>query len=157
MKKFLLSQLLVIAAGTAFAWKTVFEDFNRFFSAGGDFFQFSGCRFPNPLATPCFYGALAFLIALVWAAGLRQSQSLASQKKLSYLLLAGSIFAWSVNAWEFYKFFKPHADLYVGCNGLPATSPVFTPCFAGASFYLISLLLSLWIIKIMKKDTHPNA
>lgn len=151
MKKYFSLQVVVIAAGTAYAWSAVFADFSRFLKAGGVWWQFSSCRFPNPLATPCFYGALAFALALAWAIYLWQAQSPASQKHLGRLLLAGSLFAWSVTAWEFYKFLRPHAGAYIGCNGLAAKNPLHTPCFAGASLYLIAWLVSWWLAKKLVK------
>ena len=151
MKKYFSLQVTVIAAGTAYAWGAVFADFSRFFQAGGDWWQFSGCRFPNPLATPCFYGAVVFGFALAWAVYLWQSQNPVSQKNLSRLLLAGTLFAWSVTAWEFYKFLRPHVGAYIGCNGLAAENPIHTPCFTGASLYLAAWLVSLWIIKRLAK------
>ena len=56
-------QIAVLAIGTAFAWFTLVGDFRRFFSACGRVFEWSGCVVTNPLPTPCFYGAPAFLAA----------------------------------------------------------------------------------------------
>jgi len=143
-------QTLTLAGGSIFAWYTVFGDFSRFFSAGGRITQFSGCQFPNPLITPCFYGAIAFLIALGWSIFILQNpenKKRISQKRLNWLLLAGTLFAWSMVAKEFYKYFTPHTGAYIGCSGLPTQNPVFTPCLTGASIYLISLILSIFILR----------
>ena len=155
MKKFLSLQILIVAAGAAFAWSAVFGDFSRFFAAGGQLAKFSGCRFPNPLATPCFYGAAVFLLALAGAAFIWQMQKRSGQKKLAWLLFCGSLFAWSVNAWEFYKFFRPHTGTYIGCSGLAAKSPLYTPCFTGACFYLAAFLFSLWLLKKWPVSNKP--
>jgi hypothetical protein len=61
------AQVALLALGTAFSWITLTLDYRRFFAAGGQVFELSGCAVANPLATPCFYGALAFFAALVWA------------------------------------------------------------------------------------------
>lgn len=156
MKKYFLGQCLILAAGTAFAWKTVFGDFDRFFSAGGELFKFSGCRYPNPLATPCFYGAIVFIIALALALSLWQSQKPTLQKKLSWILCLGTLFAWTMTALEFYKYLKPHAGAYVGCGGLTVKNPFYTPCFTGACFYLIAYIISLMIVKKIGKQKEFN-
>ena len=149
MKKLLYFQTLILTGGTIFAWYTIFGDFDRFFNAGGKLLQFSGCRFPNPLATPCFYGGIAFIIALVWSINLIQVFTLNSQKHLTWLLFGGTIFAWSMVGKEFYTFFQKPVGGYFGCTGLPAQNPVFTPCFTGASIYLIAFIFSIIAIKLL--------
>lgn len=157
MRKYFLGQSLILAAGTAFAWKTVFGDFSRFFSAGGELFSFSRCQYPNPLATPCFYGAILFIIALALALHLWQSPKPDMQNRLSWILCFGTLFAWTMTALEFYKYLKPHAGPYTGCGGIPVKNPLYTPCFTGACFYLAACILSLIIVKKVEKQKEPNA
>ena len=147
MKKILFAlQATLLTGGTIFAWYTVFGDFDRFFSANGKIFQFSGCQFPNPLATPCFYGSIAFVIALALAFQIFANPVFKTQKYLSILLFSGTIFAWSMVAKEFYKFSQIKSGAYIGCTGLSASSPIHTPCFTGASIFLVAFLLSLIIL-----------
>jgi hypothetical protein len=157
-KKFAALQSLILAGGSIFAWYTVFGDFKRFLNAGGEILNFSGCRFPNPLATPCFYGAIVFLIALIWSVLIYQkidnTQRLASQKKLNFLLLAGTIFAWSNFGYEMYKFYQPHTEPFLSCSGTLAQHPIYTPCFTGAIIYLAAFITSLIFVKALKKDAQ---
>lgn len=150
MKKYLLFlQTTVLTGGTVFAWYTVFGDFARFFNYGGKLLQFSGCTYPNPLATPCFYGSIAFLVALSLSFLILSTKAIKLQKYLSLLLLGGSIFAWSMVAKEFYKFNHIKTGAYIGCTGLTASSPIFTPCFTGASIFFIAFVLSLFCLRLL--------
>ena len=49
-------------------------------------FEWSDCVVTNPLLTPCFYGALAFLAAFVWALVLLRSARAAGQAAVHPLL-----------------------------------------------------------------------
>ena len=154
MKVILYIQSLILSGGVVFAWFTVFGDFGRFFNAGHTITTLTGCTPPNPLITPCFYGAIAFLIALGWSINIllaNDNKKARSQKKLNYLLIAGTLFAWGNVAYEFYKFFKATTEEYIGCSGQLVSHPFETACFIGASIYLLALITSLIILKINKK------
>lgn len=154
-KKFAALQTLILASGSIFAWYTVFGDFKRFLNAGGEILNFSGCRFPNPLVTPCFYGAIVFLIALVVSLAVilgGAKNPLPKQRFLNWLLFAGTIFAWSNFGYEMYKFYQPHTEPLLSCSGTLAKHPIYTPCFTGAIIYLAAFIISLIIIKALKKD-----
>ena len=56
--------------GTVIAWSTVTLGFIRFYRAEGTLLKFTNCALPNPLTTLCFYGAIAFVLALLWAVSL---------------------------------------------------------------------------------------
>ena len=63
MKKVVVSQFIVLLVGTVFAW----YNFGRELY---DWLQFGSCQtgcavgLINPFLTPCFYGAIFFLVAL---------------------------------------------------------------------------------------------
>ena len=59
---------MFLVVGTVIAWSTVTLGFIRFYRAEGTILKFTNCALPNPLTTPCLYGAIAFLLALIWAA-----------------------------------------------------------------------------------------
>ena len=67
MKKIYTAQSLLLLIGTLFAWFTVYTDFSRFYNLYGDITRIRGCVIPNPVTTPCFYGAFAFLGGLIWS------------------------------------------------------------------------------------------
>ncbi|MFH1426036.1 MAG: hypothetical protein ABIG66_01235 [Candidatus Kerfeldbacteria bacterium] len=149
-------QTLVLLGGTIFAWYTVYGDFARHYQYEGSFFKFTDCIVPNPLATPCFYGAIAFLIALVWSIIIlrkKLDQKMLQHKRLFWLLLAGTLFAWGNFGWGFYKFWQNDMAPTAGCSGVVVDNPFSTPCFYGALFYLSALIVSIIIKMIAKKKT----
>ena len=46
-------------SGPVIARSTVLLAFIRFYRAQGTLLKITNCRFPNPISTPCFYGAIA--------------------------------------------------------------------------------------------------
>lgn len=153
MKRTLLKvQVAVLAIGTAFSWTTLVFDYRRFFASGGRVLEISGCAVANPVITPCFYGALAFLAALAWAlAILRSSPETASkrQRGLWILLAAGTVFAWGNFAYEVYRFVQPQpvTSPFVCPAGEVAVNPLTTPCFFGALIFLTALIVSIFIVR----------
>jgi hypothetical protein len=146
------AQVALLALGTAFSWITLTLDYRRFFAAGGQVFELSGCAVANPLATPCFYGALAFLAALVWAVVIFRSLPEAvmhRQRGLNWLLIAGTVFAWGNFAYEVYRFIQPRpaASAFSCPVGEAAVNPLLTPCFYGALIYLSALVVSGLILR----------
>lgn len=155
MKKILLYiQSAILLGGVVFAWYTVFGDFQRFFDAGYSINQFRDCSVPNPLATPCFYGAIMFIITLVLSLFILTeadaTKGAKSQRKLMWLLLAGTLFAWGNFAYQLYIFYQPRVGDYLGCSGVTDAHPIYTPCFIGAVIYLGAFIASLVIVKSKK-------
>jgi len=146
-------QVLLLAIGTAFSWTTLVFDYRRFFDAGGRVFEFSGCVVSNPLATPCFYGAIAFLVAFAWAATILRATSEVArtrQRGLHWLLTAGTVFAWGNFGYEVYRYLQPRpAPSAFSCPAVAdaATNPLAAPCFYGAIIYLSALLVSRLLLR----------
>lgn len=145
-------QVGVLAFGTAFSWITLVLDYRRFFASGGHVLEISGCAVANPIITPCFYGALAFLAAFVWATRILRSAPEAVSKRqrgLQWLLTAGTIFAWGNFAYEIYRFMQPQpaATAFSCPSGAAAVNPLMTPCFYGALIFLAALVVSLLILR----------
>lgn len=153
MKKILYVQVVALLGGTLFAWFTVYNDFMRFYDIEGTVFRVKDCIIPNPVTTPCFWGAWAFLIALLWAIAIvRKTDVMAqtkNQKRLVIFLVAGNIFAWSNAARGIVEFYANKAQPTIGCSGLLVTNPFITPCFFGSSLFLLSLLVSFFVIASM--------
>lgn len=153
-----LVQVGALLVGTVFAWTTAVVDFLRFYQAEGTLFKINDCLYPNPVTTPCFYGAIAFAIAFAWAISLLKKEGEArtkSEKYLAGLLIAGTIFAWTSFGRLAYNFYTALPGQGIGCSGVPTTSPFLTPCFFGATLFLISLLISLIILKKEAKSEAP--
>jgi len=137
---------VVLAGGTLFAWSTVLADFRRFFQAGGTLGQFTGTTYPHPALTPCFYGAILFLVALTWALTLPADppeRRRRAVRQLTGMLVLGTVFAWGNFAYELYRYGQPHEGPYLSCSGTVAAHPVYTPCFIGALIYLAALAVAL--------------
>ena len=151
-RRLLKLQAALLALGTAFSWFTLIVDYRSFFAAGGQVFELSGCAVANPLATPCFYGAMAFLAALVWAVVvLRSSPERATQRQrgLRWLLLAATLFAWGNFGYEVYRYVQPHpgATTFSCPPGEAPIHPLSTPCFYGALIYLSAFVVAMLALR----------
>lgn len=145
----------MLAIGTAFSWFTLVGDYRRFFSAGGNVFEWSGCVVTNPLLTPCFYGALAFLAAFIWALVLLRSASgvvVGRQRGLNWLLAGGTVFAWGNFAYEVFLYSQQRPASAFRCPppGQVAVHPLLAPCFYGALIFLTALVISVLILRIRR-------
>lgn len=151
MKRGYLLQSLVLFGGTIFAWTTVANDFRRFYAIEGTIFKVQDCAIPNPVTTPCFYGAFAFLVAFVWSVILLKKdgeEQTRGERKLRWLLLASTLFAWGNFSRTLYTFYStPPAAEKVGCSGQLVSSPFVTPCFYGSMIFLIALVLSFVLLR----------
>lgn len=156
MKKFIV-QSLVLLGGTVFAWFTVFGDFERFYQVEGTLFKVKDCVVPNPVVTPCFYGAIAFLLALTWSIVIIKSINLPAlyqrQKYLFWFLIAGTIFAWYNVTKLLIIFYSTAPGPKIGCSGQLLVNPYTTPCFFGASIFLLALIVSGTILLRLRKQT----
>ncbi len=143
-------QSLVLLTGTLFAWSTVYSDFSRFYKLYGTLIRVQNCTIPNPILTPCFYGAFAFLFGFIWSLIIlrkTQKEKLPQQRKLNILLLAGTIFAWTNFAYEAVKFYLVKTGSKLSCSGVPTQNILLTPCFYGSVLFALSLIISLAIMK----------
>jgi hypothetical protein len=145
-------QVAVLAIGTGFSWITLVFDYRRFFASGGHVLNISGCAVTNPIITPCFYGALAFLAAFVWALAILRSGPevvFKRQRGLQFLLAAGTVFAWGNFTYEVYRFMQPQpaASAFSCPAGEVAVNPLMTPCFYGALIFLTALVVSILITR----------
>jgi len=151
MKKLLQLQVIVLLVGTLFAWYTVITEFLKFYDVEGTIFRVTDCVFPNPVTTPCFWGAWAFLIALIWAYKILKmsgDEQKINQKRLTWLLIAGTIFAWSNNSYQIVKFYtQVGGEPGIGCSGQLITNPFLTSCNIGATIFLIALVVGFVIRK----------
>ena len=147
-------QVGVLLAGTVFSWMTALVDFMRFYENEGTLLKIKDCVYPNPVTTPCFYGAIAFAGALVVAIILLKKEGEIQfhvEKRLAMFLTAGTIFAWSNFGLLLYHFYTALPGQGVGCSGVPTSTPFSTPCFYGSVLFLTSLIVSLIILNREKK------
>jgi hypothetical protein len=147
-------QTIILFSGTIFAWYTVYNDFARFLGIYKTIFHFENCIVPNPLTTPCFYGAIGFLVAFVWSVKILKMKETKAEKWQKYLfifLITGTIFGWSNFLFELYKFYSTNTGPKTSCSGIPTDNPFYTPCFYGSVLYLLSLISSFFTNKSFSK------
>jgi hypothetical protein len=152
MKKYYFTQILFLFAGTIVAWLAVYDDFARFYGKEGTIFKIENCTYPNPIVTPCFYGAIAFLAFFIWAIMVVRRteirEKIRQEQYLSWALVCGTLFGWG-------NFIKLYLDYIqgsqIGCSGAPMTIPFATPCFYGSCIFLLSLIVS-WLILLRAGD-----
>lgn len=125
-------QTLVLLGGTIFAWSTVSQELTQGFPLG---------------TTMCFYGAIAFTVAVLISIYLLFISGRLDQKwqqYLTWLLGAGTVFAWGNWGYVAYKLFREEQCLSACPVGI--TNPFLTPCFYGASIYLIGFIIALVLL-----------
>lgn len=141
MKKLFLLQSILLLSGTLFAWSTVTNDY----------FKFLAHQAQNPLTTPCFYGAIGFLLAYFYSLYIYFLNGPKQKKHQKYLMIAligGTLFGWgnfTIELCRFYIFKNP-----TSCSGGYASTPFLTPCFFGSVLYLLSLISSIVTLKKYK-------
>ena len=151
-KNLLYLQSLLLLSGTIFAWGNVLKEFKIYFAAGGQILQTAGCPVTNPIITPCFWGATAFLIAFVWSLNIlriKPTAQISNEIKLNWFLVASTIFGWGNVALEFYKYYASKMQPIVSCTGI-IKSPIYAPCFTGSIIFLTSLIYALNLSKKLK-------
>ncbi len=145
MRKLQYSLTALLLAGAIFAGYNVTKNFIRFYHFEGTLFKFKNCVVPNPATEACFYGAIAFIVALAWSIMILRSQADHIRKLQHYLwwfLGAGTIFAWYNVSKEFIQFYITRPGAALGCSATPITNPFLTPCFAGACIFFLSTILA---------------
>ena len=125
---------VVLTLGSTYAWYANITKIVAFYDVYGTFARFQNTTLPNPLITPCFYGGIAFLIAL-WL-------SLRNSKYLHLLLMASTLFAWGNWSWGIVQYSILKSSDTIFCSGTSASNPFLTPCFIGASFFTSALIIS---------------
>jgi hypothetical protein len=153
-KNVLTLQSVLLSAGTVVAWNAVYVDFSLFYQTYGTIFKITHCTTPNPIITPCFYGAIAFLVALVWSLRMVNKMGVdlfQNQKRLVYLLIASTLFGWANFAHMLYGYYTATPSAF-SCVVAPGTNPLHTPCFFGSVFFLASLITAVIALVQLKKQ-----
>ncbi len=150
LRRFEHLQMAALLSGSVLAWLTTIKEFVRFYQIEGTIFKIKDCAIPNPITTPCFWGATAFLVALIWAVYIyKQKKGRGHQRKLMLFLAASTVFGWANVAYDYYKYFGAKMEPIQTCSGL-VKSPLYTACFWGSVLYLLALLLTIKIVRQKK-------
>ena len=139
------AQSTTLLAGTLWAWGNTIRDLIRFYIFEGTLLKITNCVIPNPFTQPCLYGALGFLAAFVWSLIILRRNTGRGQVPLTFFLYGGTIFAWANVAREFATFYASAPGTAVGCSGTAITNPFLTPCFVGATLFLLSAAIASFI------------
>lgn len=142
-KKMLYFQSFVLFSGTVFAWSQLIPQITQFYSLYGTVFRVRDCIVPNPFLTACFFGSLAFIVALLWSLRLLRNPVHKQQRYLKNFLLFCVFFAGSVLLYEFADFYKliPAGGIPISCS--PGIAPWKTPCFFGMIFFVTAYVASI--------------
>lgn len=144
---FMRTQIGILAAGTLFAWYSVVTETVRFYRTEGTLLKISDCVYPNPITTPCFWGAVLFAVVLILA--FRH----ASQRRIVHLLVLGTLFAWGNFAWGVRSFYQAPSGEGTSCSGVPVDSPFESSCFYGAIFFTAALIAgALYLRTLVRAD-----
>lgn len=154
------TQTALLAAGTFYTWYTVINDFRRFYNYEGTVFKLQDCIVPNPVVTPCFYGAIGFGVALLWSIAILRKRDEVRRRVLqmwlALFLLSGTIFGGVNTGLVLWRFYTPHEGVAIGCSGIPTTNPFTTPCFIGTSDYLLSLIAAAFAWRMTRRSKDES-
>lgn len=139
------AQMGLLGGGTLFAWYSVATDALRFYRTEGTLLKFSDCVYPNPVTTPCFWGAVLFVVILVLA--VRRAR----EQRIVQLLVLGTVFAWGNFFWGVRSFYQAPSGEGTSCSGVPVDSPLESSCFYGALFFTAALGAGVAYLRALKR------
>lgn len=143
-------RLFFLLLGVIVSWTATISAFLEFYGNEGTIFKIKNCVIPNPITTPCFWGAIAFFAALLFAIRYLKKENLKFERNFFYLMIFSIIFAW-VNFGIELRGIKPRPGaLITVCK--PAQNPFLSPCFFGSILFTLSFTTS-WLIKEKTRKT----
>jgi hypothetical protein len=151
LKKFRLSFLLL---GVIVSWMTTLSSFIEFYRNEGTVFKIKDCIIANPITTPCFWGSLAFLGALVLAYNHLRKEDLKFERNFFYFMIFCILFAWSSFTVELTGVKQAPGAFFTVCK--PAANPFLSACFFGSILFTLSFMTS-WILFRKTKGLKTQA
>lgn len=135
MKYAAYTRTVVLGAGVVSAWSALTVQLVNFYIGA------TGAT--NPYITPCLYGSLAFLVALVWSSMLIVHPNPRGEVWLQRLLIFGIIFAALVTAYDCADYLGLiHLGVPIVCS--PGVNPIFGACFRGLIFFIAAYAAGVW-------------
>ncbi len=146
-----LARFLVLVAGVGVSWFATITNFVAFYNIEGTIFKIKDCLLPNPVVTPCFWGALAFVFAAIWSYKLYKKENLKHEKYFLYFMVGCVLFAWSNFTIELMGVTPKPGAIVAPC---PATtsSPFVSPCFFGSVLFTFGMALTYIISRKVKNN-----
>lgn len=155
MKTFKILQVVLLYAGTVFAWYNVYLSFVAFYINEGSILKFQNCSVANPLLTPCFWGALGFLVAAIWVSWIFLQTQLGlvklHQRRIIFFLIACTVFGFGNVIWEAFTLNQASGGQILACGGKTISSVFQSGCFYGSIIFLLSLLVTMFIYNKLKQ------
>lgn len=145
--------MLVILSGVFWSWFNVIKQEKIHYEIEGSLTKIKDCTVTNPILTPCFWGAVAFLISFILSILIikkKKEISLKLQEYLRKLTFVGTLFAWAVVGSESYDYFSNKMRPIETCTGV-VKNPLKSACFIGAIIFTLSFIISN---KIFLKNTQ---
>jgi hypothetical protein len=158
----LVLQALALLGGSIVGWVTIIREVDYFCEVQGTglsgLTSFSGTLTTNPIATPCFWGSIFFLIALGWTIYLLfvsdSQKTLWHQTRLVWLLVGSTLFAAANNVYTFYKYYSNNSGTdHFGCPANKIENPFMTACFAGGVAFLLALIFGYLYLKRLRSKS----
>lgn len=145
--------ILLLVLGVYVSWSTTINQFLKFYQLEGTLFKVTDCSMPNPVTTPCFYGALAFMGTLIWSIKvflLGVKNKLKHIKYMRLFLLGGVLFAWTNFGIEYRQFILSASQKATTCSGVVDT-PFQSACFYGSVLFTLSFVTVYFIYLLKSK------
>lgn len=145
-----LSLIVFLVIGAVIAWSTEIVALTRFYGSEGTLLRFSNIGVTNPMITPCFWGAIAFLIGIASAGSLYsriERNPLGGYRNLCWFLVACVLFGWSNVGYEMWKLNQSETGSIVGCMAQPMTSIFQSSCLYGSVMFLASLVAVCFVVR----------
>lgn len=143
-------RVILLLAGIAVSWVAVINSFVNFYNVEGTIFKIKDCLIPNPITTPCFWGALAFLGGTMWAYKLHKNSNIKKEKYFFYFITFCILFAWSNFAIELRGVTPKPGAIIAPCPAAPY-GPFLSPCFFGSILFTLTFLLNFYVLKKSSK------
>lgn len=141
MNKYKKIRVGILILGVLVSWYATLFAFFDFYQNEGTIFKIKDCILPNPVTTPCFWGALAFLVALIMAVKTLKKSSVKFERYFMYFMIACVIFAWGNFVIEL-RGVEPKPGAIITPCPASGKNPFLSPCFFGSILFTTSLLLS---------------
>lgn len=145
LKKF---RLIFLLLGVIVAWSSTLASFIEFYRNEGTIFKIKNCVIANPVTTPCFWGSVAFLIALFLAYKYWRKENKKFERNFFYFMIFSIIFAWTSFIVELTGVKQTPGAIVTVCR--PTGNPFLSPCFFGSILFTLSFASSWFIWKKTK-------
>lgn len=147
-------RIVFLLLGSIIAWYETISKISEFYDNEGTLFKVKDCVIANPITTPCFWGATAFVIATILAIRYYHKSSKNFEKYFLVFMIACVIFAWGNFAIELVGVTPKPGAIITVCQANP-TSPFLSACFFGSILFTLSLVTT-YLIRVSSNKTKST-